>query len=39
MCAHRWIEITTDSEEAAGLRRFLCICDGCDFELTDPTTN
>ena len=36
-CAHDWIEITTAS--AAGLRRFVCVCDGCDAEKTDPPTN
>jgi hypothetical protein len=38
-CAHDWIEITTASEAAAGLRRFVCVCDGCDAEKTDPPTN
>jgi len=38
-CAHDWIEITTASETAAGLRRFVCVCDACDAEKTDPPTN
>jgi len=39
MCVHDWSEITTESERAAGLRRFICVCVGCDAEKTDPATN
>ncbi len=39
MCAHDWSEITTDSEQAAGLSRFICVCEGCYVEMTLPATN
>jgi|GEM_PF-7037199 len=39
MCLHDWSEITTASEQDAGLRRYICVCDGCDAEMTDPQTN
>jgi hypothetical protein len=37
-CAHDWIEITTATEAAEGLRRFICVLAGCDAEKTEPTT-
>lgn len=38
-CEHDWEEITTASETAAGLRRFICIKPDCDAEKTEPSTN
>ena len=38
-CEHDWIEITTASEKAAGLRRFICVQPHCDAEKTEPPTN
>jgi hypothetical protein len=38
-CEHNWIEITTASEQAEGLRRFICIQPLCTAEKTDPPTN
>jgi hypothetical protein len=36
---HDWIEITTITEEAQGLRRFMCANPGCYAEKTDPPTH
>jgi len=38
-CEHDWVEITTASETAAGLCRFICVQFGCDAEKTGPPTN
>jgi hypothetical protein len=37
-CEHDFVDITTASEEQAGLRREICIA-GCRAERTDPPTH
>lgn len=36
---HDFMEITTDSERTAGLRRWMCSHKDCDAERTEPSTN
>ena len=36
---HDFLEITTDRERAAGLRRWMCTHKDCYAECTEPSTN